>query len=497
MKTLFRLSIKSTLTAGFGIIILAILITLATTHLSLKRITKTAQEQIFSLQMAQSLTDLRADANYLNSVMTGLAMVPDIASKQQLEIMVVESYNDLREQATSVLDSLSSRPQYRGLIDRLRQDLTEMETIYQTAIQLTHEGISEPLVSFTFEKQTPFFQKFRENMLQIEDEFETIVVSTIQETKSSYRNQTIITWIMALSLILVVLGMLVFIFRVFRSLYTEINNSLGVLSSSSDNMLGMITEISTGAAETTTAISETTTTVEEVRQAAMLSNEKSSELLEKSRKVGNSLEKGQESLIQVTDAMKRIDQQMNVISDTITRLAEQNRSIGEITSTVTDIADQSNLLAVNAAIEAAKAGDHGRGFAVVAQEIRRLAEQSKASTAQVKHILDEIQKSVQKAVEVTEQGSKTVKEGDMLVNKSGEIIQFLAENIEETTHSSIQISSSSQQQMAGMEQIVPAMENIRHASEQNLVGINQAQSATQELNKVGRNLKTIMQSFNI
>jgi len=197
------------------------------------------------------------------------------------------------------------------------------------------------------------------------------------------------------------------------------------------------------------------------------------------------------------DAIKKIDNQMKVIRNTITILSEQNRSIGEITSTVSDIADQSNLLAVNAAIEAAKAGEHGRGFTVVAQEIRSLAEQSKKSTAQVKEILNEIQKSVNLAVEVISQGAKTVEEGSVFVMEDRQVVEALTENVEEAVQASIQISSSSQQQMAGMDQIVPAMENIKQASEQNVAGIRQAQSATRDLNELSQNLQKIIERYRL
>src|SRR5690606_19068004 len=89
----------------------------------------------------------------------------------------------------------------------------------------------------------------------------------------------------------------------------------------------------------------------------------------------------------------------------------QSQSIGSIIATVDDLAEQSNLLAVNAAIEAAKAGEQGKGFAVVAQEVRNLAEQSKESTKQVRQILNDIQKSVSSVGMATEQGSKAAESG--------------------------------------------------------------------------------------
>lgn len=195
--------------------------------------------------------------------------------------------------------------------------------------------------------------------------------------------------------------------------------------------------------------------------------------------------------------MENIDKQMKLISATVAKLSEQNRVIADITSTVSDIADQSNLLAVNAAIEAAKAGEQGRGFAILAQEIRNLADQSKRATIQVKEIINEVNKSANLAVGVTEQGAHTVDAGMALVHQSGDVIDILAENVEEAAEAAIQISSSTRQQMAGMDQIVPAMENIKKASEQNSDGIKLTQEAVQNIHHLGKNLQSVILKHNL
>src|SRR5690606_18651776 len=121
-------------------------------------------------------------------------------------------------------------------------------------------------------------------------------------------------------------------------------------------------------------------------------------------------------------------------------LSEKNIQIGEIVQSVNAIAEQSNLLAVNASIEAAKAGDHGRGFSVVASEVKALAQQSKQATEQIRSILTEIQKSSNGAVMITEQGVKRVEEGGSLIEELGRTIRSLGTAIDGSADTATQIS---------------------------------------------------------
>src|SRR5207249_7812791 len=114
-------------------------------------------------------------------------------------------------------------------------------------------------------------------------------------------------------------------------------------------------------------------------------------------------EEGHQIVDSIVQAMAVIKERVETISSDIRTLSQQTQQIGEITALVNDLADQSNLLALNAAIEAARAGEHGKGFSVVAQEVRRLAEQSKQATAQVRALLGEIRRATRAAVGASEQ----------------------------------------------------------------------------------------------
>ncbi|MHB8836965.1 MAG: methyl-accepting chemotaxis protein [Candidatus Methylomirabilia bacterium] len=275
----------------------------------------------------------------------------------------------------------------------------------------------------------------------------------------------------------------------------EIREAVNLLGSTASKILTSTTQVATGTAETATAISETTTTVEEVRQAAQLSSQKAQNVADSAQRVAQVGQAGQKSVDEVVAGMEHIRTQMGSIAATIVRLSEQSQSIGGIIAAVTDIADQSNLLAVNAAIEATRAGEQGKAFGVVAQEIKSLAEQSKQATLQVRGILSDVQRATSAAVMATEQGSKSVEAGVRQSAQAGEAITRLAESSLEAVQTATQIVASSQQQVVGMDQIGLAMENINKAGAQTAASTTQVETAARNLNEMGQKLKTLVEQF--
>jgi len=282
-----------------------------------------------------------------------------------------------------------------------------------------------------------------------------------------------------------------------REVNREIRESANILGAAAGEILATTTQVASGAAETATAVSETTTTVEEVRQTAQVSNQKARYVSESAQKAAQVSQSGKKSVEESIAGMSRVRERMESIADSIVRLSEQSQAIGEIIATVNDLAEQSNLLAVNAAIEAAKAGDAGKGFAVVAAEVKSLAEQSRQATAQVRTILNDIQKATSAAVMATEQGTKSVEAGVKQSTEAGQSIQVLAEGTVEAAQAATQIAASSQQQVAGMEQVALAMENIKQASVQNVAGTKQAEVAAQSLHELGQKLKQLVEQYKV
>src|SRR3989339_1066950 len=276
-----------------------------------------------------------------------------------------------------------------------------------------------------------------------------------------------------------------------------IQEAVNTLISSSSEILAATTQVASGTAENAFAIGETTTTVEEVRQAAQLSSDKAKNVSDSAQRVSQVFQSGKKAVEEAAAGMLAVRGQMEAITRTIVSLSEQGQSIGGIIASVSDIADQSNLLAVNAAIEAARAGEQGKGFAVVAQEIKNLAEQSKQATGQVRTILGEIQKATAAAVLVTEQGGKAVDAGAQQSTRSSEAIDALMASSGEAVQAAIQIVASSQQQVVGMNQIGTAMENINQAGSETAASMKQAEITAKNLYELGQKLKGTVEQFKV
>lgn len=280
-----------------------------------------------------------------------------------------------------------------------------------------------------------------------------------------------------------------------KQIVGEIQSEVSSLTESSQEIVTSVSQVAAGSAETAAAVTETTTSLEELKQTAHLSDEKAKDVLASAEETLSIVNESERSLQSTIEDMKQINDKMRSISEGIVKLSEHSQTIGEIIDSVNDLAEQSNLLAVNAAIEAAKAGEHGKSFSVVAQEIRMLAEQSKAATVQVRGILNDIQNATSAAVLATEQGSKAVEKGVKQSAQTNESMQTLSKSIQKMTQAANQIAISSQQQFVGIDQASEAMISINDAASEHVQHMKQIQSSVISLNSVGEALKEISNQY--
>lgn len=277
----------------------------------------------------------------------------------------------------------------------------------------------------------------------------------------------------------------------------DIAEAVNVLASSSNEIAATTAELASGTEQTAVAVTETTTTADEVKQAAILSSQKAKHVSELAQNASDVSLAGSRLVLETIEGINRIREQVEYIAETIVRLSEHNQAIGDIIAAVDDLAEQSNLLAVNAAIEASRAGEHGKGFLVVAQEIKSMAEQSKQATKQVRSILNDIQKASTAAVMATEKGTRAVEATVAQSASTGESIQEISKSVSEAAQAVMQIAASNQQQLVGMDQVVMAMTNIKQATTQNAASTRQVEMTVKSLQDLGRRLKEMVDYYRV
>lgn len=242
-----------------------------------------------------------------------------------------------------------------------------------------------------------------------------------------------------------------------------------------------ITDQAAAAAEQAAAVAQTSTSLEEVRETSNQTMDKASEMAAAAERAQDEGSEGLRVVEAGVDAIGSIREQVEDIAANIVQLSERTRRIGEITQSVSNLAQQSKMLAINASIEAAKAGEAGKGFAVVAEEVGNLAEQSDEATTQVRQMLDDVQSATEKAVLATEEGTKKVDHGVGLIQSAGTTMASLQGVIETTTLASHQIVASIRQQNLGISQVTDAMSDINKVTTQFVTSSGQIKRSVEDL----------------
>ena len=268
-----------------------------------------------------------------------------------------------------------------------------------------------------------------------------------------------------------------------------------VVSSASTELSAQIEQSDRGAAESATRLSEAATamnemnaTVQEVAQNAGSASTASAETKQKAEAGAQVVEKAVQSIEQV--------HQMSLeLKDDMTQLNEHAQDITRIMGVISDIADQTNLLALNAAIEAARAGEAGRGFAVVADEVRKLAEKTMASTNDVGNAIKAIQESTAKSMTGVDNAVECIGEATELASRSGAALEEIVATVEATADQVNAIATASEEQSAASEEINQSIVQVNDMSRQTAEAMAEAAKAVSDLAAQAQGLTDLIQEL--
>lgn len=244
-----------------------------------------------------------------------------------------------------------------------------------------------------------------------------------------------------------------------RDMVTAVKDSVSTVRFSAE-------QISSGAQETSASVEELARSANEFAGAVDRLNFNTQQIAELAEKTNEMSRQGSVEIEQTVRIMNEIHNVVTELAAEIKDLGRQSEEIGNIVSIITGIADQTNLLALNAAIEAARAGEQGRGFAVVADEVRELAEQSAQAAGDITKLIKRTMDSVNLSVERTDLGAGKVKEGMDIVTRTGNMFAEIAEVIKSLTHDIGEIATASEELSAGAEEIGATTEQQSASTEQ-------------------------------
>ena len=292
--------------------------------------------------------------------------------------------------------------------------------------------------------------------------------------------------------------------RFFNVFIEKIQDIIRQVASSSNEVASAATEIassseqmSRGMEEQSSQVAQISSAVEEMAASVMEGARKSNDATSEAADSGRGAEEGGQIVHSTVEGMQAISEAVSAGAVSVEQLGRRGEQIGEIIEVINDIADQTNLLALNAAIEAARAGEHGRGFAVVADEVRKLADRTTGATREISESIREIQTETANAVERMNTGTEQVNEGVERATQAGQSLEQIVASAQSVSGVISEIAAATEQQAATSEEISRNIEGINAVTQETVQGSSQAASASVELSNRAEELRALVSRFKI
>jgi methyl-accepting chemotaxis protein len=281
----------------------------------------------------------------------------------------------------------------------------------------------------------------------------------------------------------------------FTKVLERVRKAAMEVTTCSNNILVAADEMQAGATQQDQEITNTSSAVEELTVSMKQVSNNAEASAEAARRALDAAEQGNRAVRDTLEGMQRIRSSVQATAKKIKSLGDRSLEISEIINVINDITEQTNLLALNAAIEAARAGEAGRGFAVVADEVRKLAEHSRSATKDIAALIKAIQAETNEAVVVMEEGTKEVESGATLADQAGRALDAISSVVRQSAELVQEISLASKQQVRGTEGVAHAMQIISNITRQTSQGTRGTVATVSQLVKLSDQLNEALSQF--
>jgi len=283
----------------------------------------------------------------------------------------------------------------------------------------------------------------------------------------------------------------------FRHMISKVTDAIEATASASTEISSNADEMAAGTHEQSSQVGEIANSVEMMMSGLNDTSENIEIAAQKAEEAGEFAKKGGEIINQTIEGMNAIAEVVTSSAVSVKELGAKSDQIGEIIQVINEIADQTNLLALNAAIEAARAGEQGRGFAVVADEVRKLAEKTTKATNEISERITQIQSVSTNTVNSIEEGNEKVILGKDLVTQAGTSINEIIFSFNEVMDVVSKVAASSREQSASTEEIVANIQGITTVTNEAAMGVQQIAEASEDLSRLTHELQSIISGFTI